>query len=35
MNIMASWMTVDYLDGAKTRRDFIDRSGTKKTNLFT
>ena len=32
MKIMASWMTIDALEGAKTRRDFIYRSGMKDTN---
>ena len=27
MNIMVSWMTLRELEGAKTRRDFIDSSG--------
>ena len=35
MNIMASWMTLDELEGAKTIIDFIERSGTKDANLFT
>ena len=35
MNIMVSWMTLDELEGAKTRRYFIDRSGTKETKQFT
>ena len=35
MKIMASWMTLDALEGAKTRRDFIDSSGTKDTEQFT
>ena len=32
MKIMASWMTVDELEGARTRRYFIDSSGTKEAN---
>ena len=35
MKIMASWMTLDVLDGASTRRYFLDRSGTKDTKQFT
>ena len=35
MKIMAIWMTLEELDGAKTRRDFADSSGTKQTKLFT
>ena len=27
MKIIASWMTIDELEVAKTRRDFIDSSG--------
>ena len=34
MNIMASWLTLHELEGAKTRRDFIDRSRTKETKKF-
>ena len=33
--IMASWMTLDELQVTKTRRDFIDRGGTKETKQFT
>ena len=33
--IMASWMTLDKLEGAGTRRYFIDSSGTKDTKHFT
>ena len=29
MKIMASWMTLDELEGARTRRHFVDRIGTK------
>ena len=29
MHIVASWMTLDKLEGGKIRRDFIDSSGTK------
>ena len=35
MKIMASWMTLDELDSARTRRYFIDISGTKDTKQFT
>ena len=35
MNIMVSWMTLDELEGAKTRRYFIDSIGTKETKQFT
>ena len=35
MKIVASWMTLDELEGARTRRYFIDISGTKETNQFT
>ena len=35
MNIMTSWIKLDELKGKKTRRDFIDRSVTKETNIFT
>ena len=35
MNIMVSWMTLRELEGAKTRRDFIDSSGMKETKQFT
>ena len=33
--IIASWMTLDELEGARKRRDFIDSSGTKETKQFT
>ena len=32
--IMESWVKLDELEGAKTRRDFIDRSGKKDTKQF-
>ena len=35
MKAMTSWMTLDELEGARTRRDFIDSSGTKETKQFT
>ena len=35
MKIMASWMTLDKLEGARTRRDFIDSSEMKETKQFT
>ena len=35
MKIMASWMTLDGLEGARTRRYFIDINGTKETKHFT
>ena len=35
MKIMASWMILDELEGAKTRGDFIDSSVTKETKQFT
>ena len=35
MKIISSWMTLDELEGASTRRDFIDSSGTKETKQFT
>ena len=35
MKIMASWMIFYELEGTKTRRDYIDSSGTKQTNQFT
>ena len=34
MKIVASLMTLDQLEGAKTRRDFIDSSGTKEKKKF-
>ena len=34
MKIMVSWMTLDELEGARTRRYFIDRSGTKDMKQF-
>ena len=35
MNIVASWITLDELEGARTRKYFTDSSGTKETNQFT
>ena len=35
MNIVESWMTLDELEDSKTRRYFIDISGTKEENIFT
>ena len=35
INIMAGSMKLDELEGANTRRYFIDSSGTKETNQFT
>ena len=35
MKIMASWMKLYGLEGARTRRYLIDRSVTKETNQFT
>ena len=35
MKIMETWTTLDELEGARTRRYFIDSSGTKETNQFT
>ena len=35
MNIMASWGTLDKLEGEKTIRDFIDSSVMKETKQFT
>ena len=35
MKIMSSWVTLDELEGARTRRDFIERSGTKDTKQST
>ena len=35
VKIMASWMTLDQLEGARTIRDFIDSSGTEQTKHFT
>ena len=35
MNIMESWMILDELEGARTRRYFIDSSGTKDMKQFT
>ena len=35
MKIMASWMTLDELEGVRSRQYFIDRNGTKETNQFT
>ena len=35
MKIMAIWVTLDKLEGASTRRDFIDRGGTNETKHFT
>ena len=34
MQIMASCMALDELEGVRTRRDFIDSSGTKDTKKF-
>ena len=35
MKMMAGWMTLDELEGAITRRDFIYSSVTKETKQFT
>ena len=35
MNIIASLITLDELEGANTRKHFIDRSRMKETNQFT
>ena len=35
MKIMASWVALDDLEGAKTRRYFIDSSVTEETKQFT
>ena len=35
MKIMVSYMTLDDLEGAKKRRNFIDSSGKKETKNFT
>ena len=35
MKIMASWITLDELSGARKRKYFIDISGTKETKQFT
>ena len=35
MKIMESLITLDKLDGARTRRDFINRRETKETKHFT
>ena len=35
MKIIASWMTFDDLEGARTRIYFIDSSGTKEMKQFT
>ena len=35
MNIMASWMTLDELEGTSTRRYLIYSSETNETNQFT
>ena len=35
MKIMAIWMTIDKLEGARTRPDFIDSNGMKETKQFT
>ena len=35
IKIMASWLTLDKLKGARTRRYFIDINGTKDMKLFT
>ena len=34
MKIMASWVALDELEGERTRRDFIDSSGTKEMKQF-
>ena len=34
MKIMVSWMTLDELEGARTRRYFIARSGKKGSKQF-
>ena len=34
MKIMASLMIIDELEGTRTKSDFIDSSGTNKTNRF-
>ena len=34
MKIMTSWMKIDELEGARTRRDFTESSGTKDTEQF-
>ena len=35
MKILASYMTFDELEGAKTRKDFIDIIGKKEKKHFT
>ena len=35
MKILTSWVTLDELEGAKTRIYFIDISGTKEKKQFT
>ena len=35
MKIMASWMTLDELEGSRTGRYFVESSGTKQTKQFT
>ena len=35
MKIMASWMAIDELEGARTRKYFIDISSTKERKQFT
>ena len=35
INTMVSWTTLDELEGANTRKHFIDRSRMKETNQFT
>ena len=34
MNVMANWMALIELEGARTRRNFTDNSGTKETKKF-
>ena len=35
MKVLASWMTIDELEGARKREYFIDSSGKKDTKKFT
>ena len=35
MNMMVIWMTLDELEGANKRSEFINSSGTKETKQFT
>ena len=35
MKIIAGWIKLDILEGARIRRYFIDSSGTKETKQFT